>query len=1120
MTISNNGWRLVGRTLLLIALATAVGWIIHRYGESIGLVEAYKKLVAFLLIIAIGCIAFLVPQVLTQLRHQSEREQARADRVFPAAEGGLAQPEPVDSRIVKIHEHLRLQHSLFWRHNTRILLIIGEPTQIEAIAPGLAAKKWLVTQNALLLWGGSPQTDLVQPFKQWQGLSRWRALDGVVWALSNTQSANATAMATGVQHLQKLAGELHWQLPLHLWQVCDSQWPQPDRTTDPVGCLLPGRVTPAQLEEMLGALQAPLQEQGLAHMHTAPFHDFLFRLSRDLQVEGVARWRQALAPLLGTKTRGVPLRGLWFSLPLPPGRANDNNLWPAETPWLGVLNDTRLKGRRIGWNAPRLSHALMLGAAAVWGAGILISFTSNRTQILHVQSTLTTLQQPQTGDAQLLALNEWVRELARLDHRAANGTPWFQRFGLNWNDAVLDALWPQYIEANNRLMRDPAAASLERQLRAFVKLPAGSPERLERAAHTYELLKTYLMMCLPEKADPTFLAQSLAKAEPMREGLSDGVWQGLSPALWQFYTGQLAAHPEWRITPDAALVAQTRQLLLGQLSQRNAEATQYTNLLDAAAEQYPALYLAQMTGDTDAFALFTSNASVPGVFTRQAWEGQIRPAIDDIAQARREVIDWVLSDSPQTIATELTPDQLRQRLTDRYFEDYSSAWLSFLNSVRWRKADSLDEVIDQLTLMSDTRQSPLIKLMDTLAYQGRAELKSPALGTPLIDSAKQLIGQRQKMPEIDINGAPNISPLDATFGPILALTHQQPDGQNGENRLSLQTFLTRITQVRLKLQQISNAADPQGSTQALAQTVFQGKSLDLTDTRNYGNLIAASLGAEWAGIGQTLFVQPLEQAWQRVLQPSAAGLNDQWQRAIVSQWNNAFNTRYPFVANGSDASLPLLGQMIRADSGRIEQFLQKELSGVLRKEGNRWVADSAHSQGLRINPKFLVAINQLSQLADVVYTDGGMGLSFELSGKAVRDIVQTSFILNGQRHHYFNQKESWQRFGWPGTSDHPGASLSWTSVNAGERLFGDYQGTWGLIRLLETAQITPLDDGDSRYRIELKAPDGLNLTWHLRTELGAGPMALFVLRDFKLPQQIFLAANRATGPYAQNGSYE
>lgn len=86
-------------------------------------------------------------------------------------------------------------------------------------------------------------------------------------------------------------------------------------------------------------------------------------------------------------------------------------------------------------------------------------------------------------------------------------------------------------------------------------------------------------------------------------------------------------------------------------------------------------------------------------------------------------------------------------------------------------------------------------------------------------------------------------------------------------------------------------------------------------------------------------------------------------------------------------------------------------------------------------------------------------------------------------------------------------SLSWTSVHAGERLFGDYSDTWDLIRWLGNAQVTPLDDNHSRYRLLLKAPDGLSLTWHLRTELDAGPLAVLKLRGFKLPQQIFLSSN-------------
>jgi type VI secretion system protein ImpL len=1112
MKTLNNSWRRVGVAVWCIALAAALGWAISEYGERIGLLEDHHKLFAFLLTIAIALMGYLTPRLLVHLQRDNHREQGQADKVYPQADAPLVLPEPPTFQLSDLHQRLRDQYGFFWRRKVRLLLIVGEPAQVEAIAPRLTTEHWLEGQNTVLLWGGSVQSKRDEPLRErWHGLSRWRAVDGVVWALDEDQSADGVLMDAGVRGLREVARGLRWQLPLYLWQVCASEWPQTTRKVQPVGCGFSARFSVEELEASLTGLLEPLRRSGIAQVQVQMGHYFLWRLSRDLQVEGIARWRKALAPLIGQFAGGVPLRGLWFSLALPaaPSRAKGEfkNVWPLDPAWGGVLSDKSGNLRRLGWHPLRVGYVLALSLAAVWGAGMALSFVSNRALIAQVQPSLVALQQAGPGDEQVLALNELARELGRLDYRAEHGEPWYLRFGLSQNHALLERMWPRYVEANNRLIRDPAAANLQRQLSALVKLPANSPERVERSRDAYEQLKAYLMMAHPEKADPDFLAKVLGNTEPERAGVSPGLWQGFSPNLWRFYAEQLAAHPDWRIEADSTLVAQARQVLLGQMGQRNAETSLYKKVLDAAANHSPALSLQQMVGDTEASALFASKASVPGVFTRQAWEGQVRQAIGDIAEARREQIDWVLSDRPGDIAAELTPDVLRERLTARYFQDYSSAWLAFLNRLRWQQAHSLTEVIDQLTLMSDVRQSPLIALMNTLAYQGQAGTGGPAQTKSLMTSAPKLIAQ-DKVSVIDPQLQGPSGPLDATFGPLLALLGKDPEAKSGNDNLSLQAFLTQVTRVRLKLQQVSSASDPQDMTQALAQTVFQGKSVNLTDTQSYGSLLAASLGAEWVRVGQTLFVQPLEQAWQRVLQPSVAGLNRQWQRAIVSDWHGAFAGRYPFAATDSDASLPMLGQMIRADSGRIEQFLQQQLGGVLRKEGSRWVADSRHSQGLRVNPQFLAAINQLSHLADVLYTDGGLGLGFELRGKPVRDIVQTTFVLNGEKHEYFNQKESWQRFNWPGRSDHPGAMLTWTSVRAGERLFGDFQGTWGLIRLLEKAKVTPLDDGDSRYRVVLTAPDGLGLTWHLRTELGAGPMALLKLRGFTLPTQIFLDAAR------------
>ncbi|MHA6575275.1 ImcF-related family protein [Pseudomonas yamanorum] len=1086
---------------VLVAVGATIWWLLMEprlVSRAVMRDVLLKGLLLWALLFGMALVAWLIVQ-------KGIRKLVLGARLLPVPTSAESDKQ---KDLAEIIQGLRKRYGFLWRRKVRLLLVIGEPPEIQAICPALAEHFWLEGQGTVLLWGGNAQSRLDQSFaNRWSGLSRWRALDGVVWALNKTQAADDAAMGAGVREVQRLASGLKWQLPLYLWQVCESEWPQNSHKTRPVGCVLPERFTAAALETSLAGLLEPLRREGLAQISTVMKQDYLLRLSQDLRDEGIARWRHTLAPLAGDFAQGVPLRGLWFSLPIQRSPHDRQHDWSVAPVWNGVLGDNA-NHRRLGWSAPRVGYALVLGLATLWGAGLLLSFASNHVQIAQVHTSLAALQQAGSRDEQLSALNELVRELDRLDYRDEHGVPWYQRFGRNQNQNLLAVLWPRYVEANNRLIRDPAAAHLQHQLNALISLPPGSEQRAARAQNAYEQLKAYLMMARPQKADATFLTNALANAEPVRDGLS--------PNLWRFYGEHLAAHPAWAIKADSRLVAQARRVLLGQLGQRNAETHLYQQVLDAAANQYPEVGVQNMVGETDAMALFYTEASVPGVFTRLAWEGQVRQAIDDIAEARREEIDWVLSDNQADIAAELTPDVLRERLTQRYFQDYANAWLDFLNSLRWQHAGSLPDVIDQLTLMTDVRQSPLIALMNTLAYQGQAGTRSQALADSLIKSAQKLVA-KDKVPVIDQLAQAPRGPLDATFGPLLSLMGQDPEGNE---RLSLQAFLTRVTRLRLKLQQVSNAPDPQEMTQALAQTVFQGKSVDLTDTQSYGSLVAASLGAEWSGVGHTLFVQPLDEAWHRVLQPSAAGLNSQWQRSIVHDWQSAFAARYPFAATASDSSLPMLGQMIRADSGRIEQFLRSQLSGVLRKEGSRWVADPRHSQGLRINPQFLVAINQLSHLADVIYTDGGMGLSFELQGKPVRDVVQTTFILNGARHQYFNQKEFWQRFSWPGRGDHPGVSLSWTSVHTGERLFGDYQGTWGLIRLLEKARITVLDEGDSRYRMELKAPDGLGLTWNLRTELGAGPLALLKLRGFTLPSQIFLNEGIASAPYAQNGGFE
>ncbi|HDE1020392.1 TPA: type VI secretion protein VasK [Klebsiella quasipneumoniae] len=1043
------------------------------------------------------------------------------DKVKPSAAPVRQPTRPAgrEALYAPLKKHLHARYRLRWRRKVRLLLVTGDEAAIEQLAPGLCQQRWLEGQRTVLIYGGGLLSEPDnQQYAALRKLRRGRPLDGIVRVMPSSLTLTPQISESDLRGLEKISELLGYAAPVWLWKLCDSEWSQAKRTEQTVGATFPLRAKPdditGQLERMLPALRA----QGMSQVAENNSHDFLLRLGQHLKDGGIARWAQQLVPWLSVSQQRVPLRGLMFSLPenkpttSPEGTADAEQYIPGAhrhaltlpATWQGIVEDcSRVRGRRVSmaWEQT-LAWSLMV-IIGIWGAGILLSFAINRMQIVSVAEQAHALvEHPSVSDYQLTALHNLRNDAGRLLHNTEEGTPWYQRFGLDHNHQLLDAMLPWYGAANNRLIRDPANVALRQVLSALVNSAPNSDQRAQLAKPGYDQLKAWLMMARPDKADGAFFAQTMKAVQPTRTGISTGLWQSLAPDLWAFYLTRLPERPEWKITPDAQRVSQSRQVLLQQIGRRNAESTLYENMLKSVRRNFADVSLEEMTSGTDARRLFTTDEVVPGMFTRQAWEGGIQQAIDKAASSRREEIDWVLSDSRKTMSTDLSPEALKARLTRRYFTDFAGSWLNFLNSLRLNPATNIADVTDQLTLISDVRQSPLIALMNTLAWQGQVGQQREGLSDSLIKSAKDLVGGKDK-PVIDQSAAGPQGPLDDTFGPLLQLMGKNTGSNvmSADSTLSLQTYLTRITRVRLRLQQVANASDPLEMMQTLAQTVFQGKSVDLTDTQQYGSLISASPGEEWSGFGNTLFVQPLTQAWETVLLPSAASLNDKWRRSVVANWHTAFDGRFPFAASKSDASLPMLAEFVRKDSGRIERFLTTELNGVLHKEGSQWVPDKVNSHGLVFNPAFLRAINQLSQLSDILFTDGSQGISFELQARPAPEVVETQLTIDGQKLRYFNQMTDWQTFRWPGETYKPGTLLTWTTVNAGTRLFGDYSGTWGFIRWLEQGKRQQLER--SQWMMSFTAPDGRTLQWVLRSQLGSGPLALLALRGLTLPDQIF-----------------
>lgn len=1115
MKRKTNFWRKSGVLALLFIAFSALGWVLWHFGEKIGLDSTDKKLFAGLLIVLIGTLPRFLPILITQRRHAPSLQQSG---VLPPEAKRLSAASAPTLVITEVQAHLRAQYGIFWRIKTKILLVVGEPADLESVVPELCARHWLEANRTVLLWGDAPeQTDPAL----WQSLQklhclRRRPLDGMVW-ISNKFSTleNSAFTATARRAFQQRFQTLGWQIPLYLWEVIAMSDNHTSRTRQSVGCMTDNKTFASSLQALLPLLVRTGTQQIVAH----PCHDFLLSLACRLREGGIEALNKGQEILLNDRLK-IPVAGVMFSPSLLPSVLNQGNnlsdFWQDNPNWQALaVSLIRLPAvlapRRLGFQWIKLATYGLASGLIFCAMALPVSFIANRNLIHKIAFQQTQHQPLQRSYPEKLAAQHALQlTLLNLQERNKTGVPLFYRFGLDQNDALLNALWPYYHVNNRLLLIDKFQQKIHQAFSLLINTPPRHSAFSKRSVAAYQQLKAYLMMARPERVSTAFLNTVLLENPSLPQDVDPRLWRSLGPSLIAFYVENLPTHPQWHIIPDDKLVAEVRRILIGQYQQQQTETALYQQLMQPLGKVYGDLTLAQMTGDTDASQLFFTTEVVPGIFTRKAWQEQVSAAIDNIASAWGKEFDWVLTDDQHAMVPKLSPEALKIRLTQRYLNDFAHRWLDFANSIRWKSARSLSEAADQLQLMTDKQYSPVIALLNTLAYQAQTAQSVKDYSHPLAESAKKFFNFDKLSSGIQqIEGKPETNPLNDAFAPLAALLEGNT-AKTHEDAMSLSAFHTRINRLWLRLQQITAAADPQAMSHALAQAEFQGKSTHYSELRDYGGLVAASLGQQWNNFAQALFIEPVEQAWKQLLTPTAAHLNAQWKSTLVEPWNSAFIGRYPFNNVAASASLPLLSHYLRADGGRIQRFFESNLGGILRKEGHQWVPDPVFAQSLTFDPAFLETINRLSLLADEVFVNGDAGLHFELRPGTAKKVMQTDLVLDGQSLSYFNQKPTWQRFSWPKDTQAPGATLSWLSTETGTRIYADYSDAWGFIRLLEKAKLKDSVGSLTQFALTWRTPDGLLLNYTLRTEFGRGPLALLSLKGLVIPKTIFSIQNSSS----------
>ena len=1040
-----------------------------------------------------------------------------------------------------LRDQLRATHGPRWRYRQPWLLLTGDNTAIQRLLPAIVAPGWLQTDSAILLWndkgeGGQPDGLWL---KQLRTLRRSRPIDAVVLVEDGAVqlAAQRRGVSTDSLNLTRLAEALKWSAPVYVLDVADTDAVS-DSYTPVIGCEF-GRADAIAIANALLNLRDQLAQRGVAQLLVNGEDRFTAELSGRLDTRStpLAAWIASLS----AKARHHQAIGGAFFAPYPLSETSTDSTQADLPLWrhLGQLA-RRARGRRVGFHPVTVFSTVVLVGLGAWTTGMLASAASNAREVHLTGQALRDLNTAPDTAAKLRALLNVQQRIDLYEHRIGKHAPVWTRFGLNQDRATLAALWHPYSKAANRLLIVPIAQNIEAELvdLAQIQTEALDDQANQLALEGHRALKAYLMLAEPARAEAAFLTPQLTHHWRTSADLSPGAKLDLSERLLGFYAAHLSAHPDWRIQPQQDLVSSARQTLLAVIVVKNSEDTVDQSILDTVGNKYPDQTLAQLTGGTDPRGLFRTSATVPGAFTRQAYEGIVSAEIDKAAERSAAASDWVLNTNIHSQPEAgLTGGALKAELTTRYFADYADHWQDFMNSLQWQTAATMPAAIEQLKPMTDARQSPVIALMKSLEYQGKAGAPKASLSDTLVAKAQNVFGKKEDAPEVKADPA---GPLGPAFGPVLRLVAQGENaGTNGD--LSLQRYLDRVTALRLKLQQMSSRADADTQARQVALALFQGKGSDLADIQNYADMMAASLGAQWAGMGEALFVRPVAQATQTVLLPAQASLNDAWRQTIVATWNKSFAGRYPFANTDNDASLPELARFLRPQGGLISAFLGSQLAGVLELQGDRWVpagrafGTATGGDSVAFDPAFLKAVNTLQRIAAHMLVQGEPQYRFDFQPVPTPGLTDTLLTLDGQTLHYYNQRETWQALTWPANNPQShGTRLQWQTEQAGTNKSYEYTGRWSLVRMLERARVEPIDsatvqltwqavsdsrptqakpDHDEQVDKEPMAAAPSTMTYPLRylmrTEVGSGPLELLALRGFILPERIFRSGRNA-----------
>ena len=378
----------------------------------------------------------------------------------------------------------------------------------------------------------------------------------------------------------------------------------------------------------------------------------------------------------------------------------------------------------------------------------------------------------------------------------------------------------------------------------------------------YQLLRTYLMLAMPEKMNTILASDSIRNC-----------WQRIYPSE-PLFQKQIGVHTDALLkmlhtsTPlDQQLVEDARRKLksvpLG---------TQlYNQLKSIALADHSSDFRLMDTIPRTAKDIFTTadgkdleSITIPGFYTLEGYNAFFKKqGLDLVRRTLQE--NWVLNQNPEQ-STNLT--QLYDDLQRQYFAEYELLWRNMLLDLKIKKPKGIYDTIRVLDQLSGP-DTPLRPLLQTIEKNTNLA-DSAGANQPGTGGKGSPLATRGKPGEISSGPGRN---LVSDFQAMNRLTQTQ-----GQIPPPLEGILKRINEVRDLMMETTSGANSEEQALRFAKERMSG--FGAQDVMKRANLEFSQLPEPLHGWLNTVVTS----GWEITLENAKSELNSMWRNEVVTYY--------------------------------------------------------------------------------------------------------------------------------------------------------------------------------------------------------------------------------------------